>query len=605
MSGTQTRPDEPGQQKHGDEAALTGLAGAAGRDQYVGAQIAKAEQAARTQPATAFDGEVYRSLNARFASAVADHSHSGPGRYNAVGQSAFYATPTLGAVKAEAHNYEAVNGKSASGLEGKSVVRGTFQGEVLDLRATPGVSPSALMQPHGYQGRMRDTLSRVTGEDAYTLPRALGDVARERNLSGVIAPANGTSVNYALFPDNPNRPTTGPGRVESGYHPIDYTTFDATGPIATGRFNAPHANVADTRPNASSPLGVDLGGTPKGLQGYAELVGSDAHAHTRAAGERYGAAGALTVSLAEGVVAGHVDGKKIAADTALGAASARAETSLAHGLERAFTAAPVPPNVAGVTSGLEANAAARAAIRPPTLAAGAGAAGVVGAVIAGGVTTWQDADAVKTHKMTAGQATADVAVQTGIGLGSGAAGAATGAAVGSVVPVAGTAVGAVVGFGVGMGAGYVAQHSHAVHEAQRAAGEYLTRHYEQPLQHAWQHVSNVVDRVNTATTNGWNAVEHAASGTLASAESEASSLFGRLRGATAAPQSQAEPAHPSPHSQPSPWAASTRSDHTPTPAHEAEAARSPWQRLASSASTPAPAHPAEQQARQQGIGLRR
>ena len=594
MSGNRSGSE---QTHRDDEAALTGLAGAAGRDQYVGAQIAKAERAARVQPTTMFDGELYRALTARYTLDVADHTHSDPGRYNALGQTAFYASPDLDAVKVEANNYV--------GLKDRSVVRGTFQGEVLDLRATPGVAASALMQPYGLKGAKRDRLSKLTGEDAYTLPRALGDVARERNLSGVIAPANGTSVNYALFPDNPNRPATGPGRFETGYRPIDYATYDATGPIATGQFNVPHASVPDTKPNELSPLGL-TNGVSNGVKGYVGKLRIDADAHTRATGVRYGLAGALTVSLAEGVVAGDIDVKKIAVDTALGAASARAETTLAHGLERAFTAAPVPPNVAGVTTALEANAAARAAIRPPTLAAGAGAAGVVGAVLAGGVTTWQDADAVRTHKMTAGQATADVAVQTGIGLGSAAAGAATGAAVGSVVPVVGTAAGALVGFGVGMATSYVAQHSHALHEAQREAGEYLTRHYEQPLQHAWQHVSTVVDRVNTATTNGWNAVEHAASGTLASAESEASSLFSRFRGATAAaPQPHPEPAQAAPHSQPSPWVASTRSDHLPPAAHEAEAARSPWQRLASSASTHAPAHPAEQQVLQQGIGLRR
>ena len=116
----------------------------------------------------------------------------------------------------------------------------------------------------------------------------------------------------------------------------------------------------------------------------------------------------------------------------------------------------------------------------------------------GGVAGWQDADLVKTGRMTAGQATADVAVQTGVGLAAGASGAAAGAAVGSVVPVVGTAAGAVVGFGVGVGASYVAQHSAALHRAEHAAGDYLTAHFEKPLQQAWHPVTEAVDATRSA-----------------------------------------------------------------------------------------------------------
>ena len=594
-----------GRDEKPEDAAVSGVAGAAGRDAYVGAQISQAERSTRAQPATAFNGEVYRYLTAKYTMTVADHSHSEPGRYNAPGQSAFYAAPTVDALKLEAQNY--------AGLAGKSVVHGTFQGEVLDLRATPGVQPSALMQAHGAGGAARDRLTWWTGEDAYTLPRALADVARERQLNGVVVPANGTSTNIALFPDSPNHATTGLGHFEAGYRPGDYTTYDANGPVSAGRLNAPHASVPDSKPNAFSPPGLTHDGTAQGLAGYVEAVDADRLAHSRAEGTRYGLAGAVIVNTVESAVTGHFDGRKLAADATVGAVAGRAETSLAHGFERVLSPAAIPPNVAGVTAGLEANTAARAAMRPPELVAGAGAAGVVGAVVSAGVTTWQDADAVKNHTMTAGHATADVAVQAGIGLGAGAAGAATGAAVGSVVPVAGTAVGAVVGFGVGVGVGYVAQHSAGLHRAEEAAGEYLTRHYEKPLEQAWGGVSNVVDHVRSATASGLDAVGHTASGALSSAETAGRNLIDRVTGTPAAHQpAAAHPHQPAEHasqdSVKAMWLKSTTSPSSPAshPEHSLldraeDSARALWQSVAGSA--PAAAKPAEQV--QQGATLRR
>ena len=602
MSGEKARPDEHDRRpEEADRAVLTGVGGAVGRDQYVGAQVARAERSARAQAPVAFDGQVHRMLPIRFTADVADHSRSGPGRYNAPGQSAFYAAPNLDAVRAEAHNYEALNGASASGLDGKSVVRGRYQGELLDLRATPGVSRSALEQPYGHEGTLRGTLSRITGEDAYTLPRALGDVARERNLGGVIVPANGGSTNIALFPDSPNQLAAGPGRFEAGFRPLEHTQFDAVGLVAGGRFNQPYATVPDGKPNKLSPPSVDNNGRVQGKDRYVEAVRKDTEAHTRAGGWRYGAAGAALASVGEGLATDHLDGRKVAADIAVGTAAGHAETALAHRIERVVAAAPVPPNVAGVTAGLEANAVARGAIRPPGLVAGAGAAGVVGAVVGAGVATWQNADAVKHHALMAGQATADVATQAGVGLAAGAAGAATGAAIGSVVPVAGTAVGAAVGFGAGVtasyAAGYVAQHSEALHAMQRAAGDYLTAHYEKPLQQAWRRVSEGVDGVRLASAAASNAVEGAASGAVATAEAAAR----RLTGASGAPPPAA--AHDS-HAAQDLWRAGAArgaggGPAEQRPAAQADAAHDIWRRV--TAAAPPSEHPAQQQAE----GLRR
>jgi hypothetical protein len=136
-----------------------------------------------------------------------------------------------------------------------------------------------------------------------------------------------------------------------------------------------------------------------------------------------------------------------------------------------------------------------------------GSAGIIGGVVAGGVSVWTQADAVKDHQIAAGQATANAVVDTGVGVASGLTGAAAGAAIGSVVPVAGTAVGAVVGFAVGMGVGWVAQHSGLVTEAKQALGHVLTDHFEKPLQKAWDVAAKGVDAVKSAA----GSVTHAAS----------------------------------------------------------------------------------------------
>ncbi len=486
----------------GDETAVVGVAAAAGRDQYVGAQVSAAERAARAQVPIHYDADVYRAVPTERAETYADHSMSGPGRYSLPGQATVYAAPTVADVQAETVNYK--------GLNGKAVVRSHFKGELLDARNLPGVSQGALTQGYGGDGKMKSLLSKVTGEDPYTLPRAVGNVARECRLDGVVAPANRGNTNVALFPENPNAPASGPGRLATNLRGLDHVTYatDGSGPGLVS--TQPYSSVPDARPNKLSPLGIKDGtitpanpaGELLGSSGYAEAVKADVISHGRAGGARYGAAGAAIVSLAEGVATGRVDGREVAANVAIGATAGQAEGAIARGLEHVLP----PPNVAGAVGGAMPEAAAR--LRPPGLAAGVGASGIVGGVVGGAVATWTDADKVKSGRMTAGAATANVMTQTGIGLGSGMAGASAGAAVGSVVPVAGTAVGAVVGFGVGMGAGYLAEHSAALHEGERALGEALTRHAEPALQHAWHGIATGVDAVKSTETSAEQAVRN-------------------------------------------------------------------------------------------------
>lgn len=97
---------------------------------------------------------------------------------------------------------------------------------------------------------------------------------------------------------------------------------------------------------------------------------------------------------------------------------------------------------------------------------------------------------VKSHKITAGKATADVVVSGTVGLVAGSTGAAVGAAVGSIVPGPGTVVGAVAGFAVGFGVNavttYAAEQSGATAVARKALGGVMEKTIEQPLQSLWK-----------------------------------------------------------------------------------------------------------------------
>jgi hypothetical protein len=76
--------------------------------------------------------------------------------------------------------------------------------------------------------------------------------------------------------------------------------------------------------------------------------------------------------------------------------------------------------------------------------------GLVEAATSGLMSTWSNAGTYAAGDETASQATANVLVDTGVGLGAGLGGAALGATLGSIIPGAGTAVGAGLGFVGGM-----------------------------------------------------------------------------------------------------------------------------------------------------------
>jgi hypothetical protein len=487
---------------------LVGLSAAGGREQYVGAQMNQAARAAAGHPSTPFDGDLYRAVPTGRYQTYADHSWSAAGRYNATGQSALYTAPTLDDLRAETANY--------SGLDDNSVMRSRFSGELLDLRSLNGVTQGALNEPHGERGSHRTQLARLTGEDAYTIPRAVADEARARGLSGVIAPANSGNANVALFPDAPG--SAGPGRLHDGLRYVSQQEF------AGGGSSAPHtatdvaSPIVDSTPNRNSPAGG-------GVDTYTNKVTADADAHSRAGGARYGAAGAGVVTLVEGALTGHVDPSQLGINMTAGAALGHADTVLSRSIDGLIRPPAVPSNVAGAASASKSAIATGAASRPVGLSAGTLSGGAIGGIVSGGMSVWNQADAVRAQSVDAGQATANVAVDTGVGIATGAAGAAAGAAIGSVIPVAGTAVGAVVGFGIGMGAGWLAQNSGIITDAKQGLGELLTENFEAPLDAAWDVAGAGVDAVKSAAGTVADAASTVAGG-IADGTSAAAGAIG-------------------------------------------------------------------------------
>jgi hypothetical protein len=85
-----------------------------------------------------------------------------------------------------------------------------------------------------------------------------------------------------------------------------------------------------------------------------------------------------------------------------------------------------------------------------------GGAGVIGGIVNGGFSAYDQVGAYKRGEVTGSQAVGTVVGETAVGVGAGMAGAAAGAAIGSIIPGAGTLVGGAIGFVVGVGAGYIA-----------------------------------------------------------------------------------------------------------------------------------------------------
>lgn len=84
-----------------------------------------------------------------------------------------------------------------------------------------------------------------------------------------------------------------------------------------------------------------------------------------------------------------------------------------------------------------------------------GGAGIVGGLVSGGFSAYDQIGAYRRNEVTGSQAFGTIVGETTVGVGAGMAGAAAGAAVGVWFGGVGAVPGAIIGFGVGMAAGYV------------------------------------------------------------------------------------------------------------------------------------------------------
>ncbi len=127
------------------------------------------------------------------------------------------------------------------------------------------------------------------------------------------------------------------------------------------------------------------------------------------------------------------------------------------GLERLYTNGAAR-NVVGRLAQTEASTITSQTFNTTlrTVGGRVGGAGVIGGVVSGAFSAYDQIGAYRRGEVSASQAIGTVTGEAAVGVGAGLAGAAAGAAIGSIIPGAGTIVGGVIGFGVGMAAGYIA-----------------------------------------------------------------------------------------------------------------------------------------------------
>lgn len=515
-----------------------GVAGAQGRERFVRAQEARAHQAGRNAPQGDFNGTVHRTVPTSRWEGYANHLYSdiGGGRYNAPGQRMIYTSPSAAESIGEMHAYGGLNNQTrvemnysaqndpATGRGGVADVSGNL-GELGLTRGALTTEKGGGTNPFDF-GWLPDRaknflgaqvkrygpnpLNLLTGESPYLHSRALGQGAQEAGASALRVPSATGGNQIDVLAAN-----TDPHQLQY----LRHTPHDAAG--------SPQPTVVDPahavqHAPGSGGRGVMPAGNAPHPAGHPGLANPD-FAQTspgrtqRASGARYGAIGSGVMAGFNNFRDGEVsasDVAGVAGHTVLGAGSGLATDALERGIA----------NRAGQRLGQ--GVVGRAV-------PGAAAGGLISAVTSGAFSTWDNADAYRNGEVSASQATANVAVDTGVGLGAGLAGAAAGAAIGSVIPVAGTAVGAVVGFGAGMLGSYLA--SEAAHRsgasgwAKNKLGGALAN-YEKPLGRAWNGISQTTHAIGESVSNAGHAVADGANRLWTGAKNTAGNAYHAVAG---------------------------------------------------------------------------
>lgn len=449
----------PDPEHGGLSPAVAGIAGAGGREALVNALQAKAYEAGRAAPQSAFDGDVLRAIGTRNEAGALNHNYGGPGRSNARGQGMIYTAPDAASLLRE----NAVYAKPGEHpLKEKSVVEMRYtatpdangRGGVADMAEgarLKGLPVESLVEPKG--GGKPSWLHQLTGEHPYTLPQQASKGASDMGASGLRAPAAVGGDQIDIVTRN-----TSPGQIT----PKSVTRYGVDGSVAS---RSPAAGViqpmpADARSYSSGPLDKRPGGRPA-----IDIDPNDTRAFAKAdakgrplsaASEGLEAPGKTPLDRARQSMTGAREGYPRAASTRYGAVGGAAATLIDAGVRAARGEQVNGGQVAADTAKNAALGGAAAkgfdALAPRIGAVKAG--GAVGALVQAGVSGYSNVQAYRAGEISGSRAVANTVVDTGTAVAAGAAGAWVGATVGSVVPVAGTAVGAVVGFGVGVGVHY-------------------------------------------------------------------------------------------------------------------------------------------------------
>lgn len=497
-------------------STVAGSAGALGREALVQTQAGRSYNAGLTAPHIDYDGPLFRTVPSSRWEGYANHLYTdqGGGRYNEPGNRLLYGSPSSAenmgemAAYAKPGQHPMGNNTQVELNYNAQVDPATGRGGVADVSGhldELGILRSALTEPKGGGGVHRSFLSRLTGEDPYLHTRALGQGVVESGASGMRVPS-ATGGNQV----NPIPVNTEPSQLQYRQH-VDFDANGTPGPI---RVDPAHLNQ-----HAGGPApGVMPGGydpIPLGNKLHPahpeHTPASESGGQTQRAGSmRYAAGGAALASLGGDLYDRFVNHKDVSAGDMVGHAAANSGVATLGSLanDRLLT-----PRLGGGLRGAMKGGA------------------LIDAVTSGLFSTWDNASAFRQGRENAGQATANVIVDTGVGVGSGLAGAAAGAAIGSVIPVAGTAVGAGIGFLAGMAGSYLARtaadKSGFTDWAKRGLGSGLQR-FNQPLGRAWDGISSATNSMGNMAAGAWNSAGNALSSTGRAIGNGASRLWNKL-----------------------------------------------------------------------------
>jgi len=417
-------------------AASLAQGGAMGREGAVQAQHRAAYDLGRNAPIGSYDGTVFRNVGSTYLDTGLNTSYSAPsgGRYNQPNNALLYTSPAEMMSIGEANAYQGMANRTMIESHFQTSPDGTGLGGIADVStAARQRGMTDVLTPH-VGGDGPSLLHRITGEHPYSMTQQVGHGVADSGAAAMRAPSATGGEQINVIPRNSGANTS--------LTPTHVTPYDGHANAGT-RTPAPSSiqplsggEYTPSNRNGAPPRGVVRPAETSGRSGVrgnvSDTVARATNPGTRASSVRYGALGGAAGSLIDSGIRAY-NGEDVslgdvvqntATGTGIGAASGLADDVLVSSLGMSATRA----------------------------------GGVVGGVVEGGMSLYNNAGAYNRGEIDGAQAIANTAVDTGIGVGAGMAGAAAGAAIGSIIPGAGTAVGAALGFVGGMAASYLSHY---------------------------------------------------------------------------------------------------------------------------------------------------